>query len=150
MKRMVLILILLFIMTTIANAYTFSQAQIWQYALDSYWFLQVLNLVRVDIYDCTKIGLRDGRYEENNDIARWFTSRGYYNGLYVCSAILNAGLYFIASWWYWDSTIPKRHAMVFRKLYLVIISIAEMYAISTWKDEEVINAKAKVELHFAF
>jgi hypothetical protein len=145
MARIILLIVLVTIPLSQIKAY--NQERVFEYALDSYWFIQVLELLKIDIYDCTQVGLSDSRYEENNSLARWFTSRGYYNGLYICSALLNMGAYFIASWWYWNKSIPELHAKVFRKLYLIIITIAELYAISTWDN---VNARAELKLHFTF
>lgn len=123
---------------------------------DHAMFLQSLNLLKIDIYDCTKYGIEQYGYSEGNPWAAYWIDRGRYDELFAIMAFANTSLYLGS--FVWQNHVEKIHASnswkklqliklikFLRKYYLTIWGVTEIYAISTWK-----NTTANFEYYISF
>ncbi len=114
---------------------------------DSYDYKTLVNnlyLTYIDVFKCTKIGLRKSieGYEvnEKNLLAKQFTNKGMYNELFLGAYLIQYGVF---------NFLYNNNEKVLNKIVLLCIGFAEIKAIQGWNNPTIgLNQDARFEIHF--
>lgn len=145
MKKILIIIVFVFLSI---NLYS-KNRDIEPIIMDAYSFMQVMNLIYIDVFDCTEIGIEKYGFREKNKIAKCFTDRKAYSELFFTSFVLNSGVYYFLNYL---SNKNKYCSVIFnvlKKAYVLILGSSEIKAIQSWFDEN-INIDIDFRIYYIF